>query len=196
MYEYCVILASGWNKWGVPMSASVSHRKISLAAAFAALVVVPVALLASPAFADTATADATAEVKIPIAITAGDSLQFGEFAAETGGTGGTVVIGHDGARSFTGDVMLIPTDAGQAASFDVTGDSTYSYAITLPENGTVTLISGENTMAVNDFVSSAGATSTLSDGSDSFTVGATLTVGAGQVPASYTGTFDVTVEYN
>ncbi len=52
-------------------------------------------------------------------------------------------------------------------------------------------------MTVNDFTTNltdnAGA---LTDGSQEFYVGAALTVEGSQAPGDYTGTFDVTVNYN
>ncbi len=46
------------------------------------------------------------------------------------------------------------------------------------------------------FTDDAGAIPTLVGGSDTFNVGATLNVGATQAAGTYSGTFDVTVNYN
>ena len=81
-----------------------------------------------------------------------------------------------------------------AASFNVTGEGSQAYAITLPSSAT--LNSGGNTMTVDTFTHDAGGSPALSSGSDSFNVGATLNVGASQAPGAYTGTFAVTVGYN
>ena len=52
-------------------------------------------------------------------------------------------------------------------------------------------------MSVDTFNHDAGATPSLSGGgSDTFNVGATLNVGATQAAGTYSGTFDVTVNYN
>jgi hypothetical protein len=123
------------------------------------------------------------------------SLSFGAFVA--GGTG-SVVLDAQGPRRQTGEVYL--TGQGAAAStavFAVAGSPFTSYAITLPANGTVTLVDGRgNTMAVNAFASSIGGAGVLAgDGSAQFRVGATLLVGFGQAPGQYSGAFNITLEY-
>jgi hypothetical protein len=78
-----------------------------------------------------------------------------------------------------------------------------TYALTLPLTITVTRGSGTETMSIGTLLArfnGAGAdavTSTLSGtGTDSFTVGGTLAVAAGQVAGVYAGIFNVTVAYN
>lgn len=128
-----------------------------------------------------------------ITITNTQALEFGTFAA---GSGGTVVVTPNGNRSATGTVVLISTAAGSAAQFTVSGDAGLNYLVTLPANGVVTLNSGGNSMAVQDFTSLPAVTGTLVGGTETLRVGAKLMVGASQAPASnYTGTFTVTVEY-
>jgi hypothetical protein len=85
-----------------------------------------------------------------------------------------------------------------SAVFGVTGEAGFTYAITLPTDGAVTISDGaSHTMAVNAFVSNPGTTGTLSGaGTDTLKVGATLVVGNNQVPGTYTGSFNVTVSYN
>jgi hypothetical protein len=130
--------------------------------------------------------------RVRIANTAG--LAFGSFAA---GTGGTVVVSPAGVRSKTGGVLLV-TSTVHAASFNVrraTGSCTQTYTITLPANGTVTLTSGPNSMAVNNFVSNPSGSGQLVGCSQVLTVGATLTVAAGKPAGNYSGTFRVTVVF-
>ncbi|MBH2010019.1 MAG: DUF4402 domain-containing protein [Xanthomonadaceae bacterium] len=123
-------------------------------------------------------------------------LSFGSFVA---GSGGTIAVTTGGGRTKTGGVMLVAQGGGStAAQFSVSGTAAATYAITLPANDTVTLSDGNShTMAVNSFVSSPSATGTLSGGgTQSLSVGATLTVGNAQPPGSYAGSFPVTVSYN
>lgn len=167
----------------------VSLKKLALACAFA---LGGAAIAVNGSAANTATANATATVIAPIAISKTADLRFGKFAA--GGTTGTVVMSAAGSRSATGGVVLSALDAGGAASFSVTGDTTATYAITLP--GTATITSGANTMTVGTFTSSPSATGALTAGAQTLTVGGTLSVGASQATGAYTGTFDVTVQYN
>ncbi len=97
-----------------------------------------------------------------------------------------------GGRKHQPDDLLGGTPA--AASFNVTGDGNANYSITLPSS--TTLSSGGDTMTVDTFNHDAGATPTLAGGADTFNVGATLNVGATQAVGTYSGTFDVTVNYN
>lgn len=156
-----------------------------------ALALFGMALISSPAFAASANADATATVVTPIQITKDTDLAFGKFAA---GTGGTIVIGTDGTRTKDGNVTVIGA-GNTAAKFTVGGEANCTYAITIPV-GNVTLTSAGGTMTANAFTGSQ-TTGTLSAlGSDTFTVGATLTAGNAQAPGAYSGTFAVSVDYN
>ena len=76
----------------------------------------------------------------------------------------------------------------------MTGEPGQAYVITLPASAT--LSSGGDTMTVDTFNHDAGGAPTLPGGSDAFNVGATLKVGANQAVGTYSGTFDVTVNYN
>jgi hypothetical protein len=144
---------------------------------------------------------AAANIVTPIAISETASLHFGTMAV-LAGTGGTCVLSTQGARSQTGGVNLsgqVPTATN--AAFSVSGAVSTTYAITLPATITVSYLI--NDMTIGTLLSrtaSAGAdglTGTLDgSGADTFTIGGTLTVAAGQVAGLYTGTFDVTVAYN
>lgn len=142
----------------------------------------------------TAWAAHTAVAQTPIATSNTQALAFGKFAA---GSGGTITVGPSGARSAGGGVVLVSSGAGAAAQFSVSGDANATYAISLPADGTVSLTSGANSMAVNTFTSSPSPTGTLgAGGTQTLLVGATLTVGGNQPVGSYSGAFDVTVNYN
>lgn len=146
----------------------------------------------SAGFAATDTAAVTAEVITPITITKTADLDFGKFAA--GFTGGTVVIATSGARSATSDVILSTVSDGAKASFDLTGDSGATYSISI--ESPIALSGPGPDMAVNTFLSTA--TGMLTGGAETVDVGGTLVVAgaATQTIGSYTGTVDVTVEYN
>ena len=144
-----------------------------------------------------ATANASATIVTPIAISKTVDMNFGNVAVSA--TAGTVVLTPAGSRSLTGGVTL-PTIAGTvaAASFNVTGANNYTYTITLPSTA-LTITSGANTMSVNSFTSNPATPGTLSaTGSQTLNVGATLNVNASQAAGTYTsGTpFTVTVNYN
>ena len=145
-----------------------------------------------------ATATSTATIITPIAITKVKDMNFGNVAVST--SAGTVVMTPAGARSKTGGVTL-PGTVGTvtAASFTVTGASGYTYSITLPATATtLTRQTGTETMTADTWTSSPSPTGTLTGGTETLTVGATLNVAGSQVAGVYvSGTpFTVTVNYN
>ena len=144
---------------------------------------------------DTEPTTATATIVGPLALTKVSDMDFGTIAAT--GTAGTVVLGTDNSRTAVGPA-LVPPAAGVAASFTVAGEPNKTFTITLPADGTVSLISGGNTMAANTFVHNAGANPVLSGaGAGAFTVGATLSVAANQAAGIYTSaSFNVRIDYN
>jgi hypothetical protein len=160
-------------------------------------VVIIMAVFSIEAFSQvTASATATATIISPIAIAKTVDMNFGNVAV--GAVAGTVVLSPAGVRTPGGGVTL-PATTGTvaAASFDVTGQSGFTYSITLPAAAT-TISFGANTMTVDTWTSSPTPTGTLTGGAETLTVGATLHVGASQAPGTYvSGTpFDVTVNYN
>ena len=142
-----------------------------------------------------ASADASANIIVPIAITKVDGmdLKFGNIIADA--DGGTVAISTTGAPTLTGiNAPTNVTGERQQAQFTVTGFSGASYAITLPSS--TELDSDGNKMTVNNFVSDPNGTGVLTGGTQTINVGATLNVGAAQASGEYTGSFEVTVVYN
>jgi hypothetical protein len=121
-------------------------------------------------------------------------IAFGAFAA---GSGGSVVITPAGTRSATGGVVLISSSTGAAAQFTVSGDPDFTYGITLPADGTVTLSGGVgHSMNVTGFTSNPALSGQLSGGgSQQLSVGATLNVGNNQPAGGYSGSFMVIVDY-
>ena len=159
--------------------------------------------LAQNAPASATSANTTTTIVAPIAISTTTALNFGSFA--TLSTGGTLALSPLGVRTATGGVKLTSaTGSPTAAVFTVTGEGAYAYTITLPTALTLTnaaAATGLKTMSVGSFLSSIGATGstgTLSNGTQSLTVGATLTVGSDQLVGTYTNAtgFAVTVNYN
>ena len=151
-----------------------------------------------------ATAAAYAKIIAPIAITLQADLHFGDIVAGT--AAGTVTMpATSDVRTALGGASL-PTTSQTAinrALFYVTGEPTYTYVITLPADGVVSVGNGTGgTMAINGFTSSPTPTAVLVAGNNSLYVGATLTVGASQASGAYstallggTGAFTVTVNY-
>lgn len=139
-----------------------------------------------------------AKVIAPITIenTGNTALNFGTISRSS--TAGTVIVPISGDRTSTGGVGVLGSSSFSRAAFNVTGENNASFNITLPTNGTVQLTrtGGSEKMAVDNFLSSAGTTASLSaTGTASFVVGATMTVGADQPAGEYKGSFVITVAY-
>ena len=127
-------------------------------------------------------------------------MNFGNIAVSATAAG-TVVLGTNSTRTTGGGGgVTLPATTGTvaAASFTVSGQAGYTYAITLPSSCTITDGSSNN-MTVNGFTSTPATTGTLSSGgTDVLNVGATLNVSAAQVAGTYTNAtgVPVTVNYN
>lgn len=169
----------------------------ALNAALAATVAFGGAGLGGQVHAASATGTATATVVTPIAISATANLRFGSFTTSAAGQTVTINAATD-ARSNSGTILLTSTTG--AATFAVTGEGALTYAITLPSDGTVSITTGgqtaPETMAVSTFTSNPSLTGTLTAGAQTLKVGATITTVASQVAGAYTGTFNVSVDYN
>ena len=140
----------------------------------------------------------TAEATISsVAAVSGEvTLNFGNIGS---GAGGTVIIPPVGARTGTA-VLLAGSPDPVAGSFDVTAEVGNTVHIAMP-SGLTTLSDGVSstvTIAADSWKYKIGASdvnaSRLIDAiTTNVKVGATLTVGDGQTPGSYTGTYIVTV---
>lgn len=145
----------------------------------------------------TGTADAT--VVKPISIASAGALNFGSFS--TAAAGDTVIVAPGGGRTFGGSALGVNSvNTPSAASFTVTGEGSLTYAITLPGSAVTlthkTATGAGTTMQVGTFTSNPNGTGTLSAGTQTLNVGATLTTVASQVVGAYTGSFTVSVNYN
>jgi hypothetical protein len=146
-----------------------------------------------------ATGSASATIVTPIAIAKAVDMNFGNVAISTS-LSGVVVLAPAGTRSAGGaGGVTLPSTAGTvaAATFTVSGQASYTYAITLP--AAAILSSGSNTMTVSGFASAPATIGTLSGtGTQSLKVGATLNVSAAQASGTYTNAsaVPVTVNYN
>jgi Mat/Ecp fimbriae major subunit len=135
--------------------------------------------------ASTGSADATATILTPIVVTKTDNLEFGKIVA--GSSPSTVEVG---ASSFTCGAVTC-TGSHKAAGFGLTG--TDGESVSVASDASVTLTSGSDTMTAT--LTPSDTSLTLASGAASFTVGGTLSVGANQASGAYTGSFNVTVDY-
>jgi len=141
---------------------------------------------ANAAHAATASADARANILQQVTVTNTSDLDFATIV--TGAVASTVVVSSAGA--VTCGAGLVCSGTTTAAGFDVTG--TTGQTVDVSSDASVTLNSGGNSMTAS--LATSVATIVL-DGTDAFTVGGTLSVGAGQADGAYVGTFNVTVDY-
>lgn len=171
------------------------RNSIRLAVVGAALGAVSFASAANAAA--TATATATAEVLDTLTLSADTALDFGQIAANTGGT---VTVNADSTVSKTG--TLISTGTRAPATFSVGGSAGASVGVTLPSAAVDltyvgwTGVGAAPTMSLAGFnANPVGAFQLDTNGAGTFSVGGTLTVASAQAPGVYEGTFDVSVEY-
>ena len=146
--------------------------------------------------ADNVTANSSATIITPIAISKSVDLSFGNIVADA--DGGTVIIDATGGRTATGLVLPGATPGTiSAATFTVSGLLSSTYAITLPATFNVTS-TGSNVMAVSTFTKSALAGTIGAAGTQEIKIGATLTVGTNQAAGTYTNLtgLAITVAYN
>jgi hypothetical protein len=148
-----------------------------------------------------ATASSSATIVAPIGIAQAANMSFGNVA--TNAAGGTVVLTTGGTTSATAGVTLPGNTGGNtgtitAAAFDVTGETGYTYSITLPDGDEITLSDEDasNTMIVDNFVSDPSESGQLSGGTQTISVGAILNVDGGQAAGTYTNETDLTVTVN
>jgi hypothetical protein len=155
------------------------------------------AYAAGPTASVNTSADAT--VVAPIAITNlvngnATTLNFGQIAANA--APGTVNISSAGVLSSPNTPNLIVAGStGSVPTFTVTGSPNLAYTGTVPANVSLTGPAGSTAM-VATLTKSGGAASLSGTGQDTFTLSASLAVGAAQTPGSYHGTFAVTAAYN
>lgn len=131
-----------------------------------------------------------------LSITTTRSLNFGRFVA---GSGGTLTVAPGGARSRSGGVVLMNSAGAGSAGFSLaalngSGES-MSVVLSLPGDDEVFLTNGMSSMPVRNFVSGAGMLLTLAPAGALLDVGATLGVGPNQAAGSYSGSFQLTVNY-
>lgn len=144
---------------------------------------------------------------VPITITQTSQLHFGTLNLITN-TAGTCILTTSGIRTVTGGLNASSNQPmPKNAAYNVTGRKGTTYAVTLPVSA-VTISIGVSTnildiMIVTDFkarfygADTDAITSKIrSNGTDSFRVGAKLISISSQNAGVYSGTFDVSVDYN
>lgn len=130
----------------------------------------------------------------PLELIKQEDLDFGYVGTIAGGT---IVIDPDtNAVSATGGALMLG-GTPHAALFTGAAQSSSVVVIRVPKQPiTITRIGGTETMTVTDFtLQGLDKRAVAAKVSFDFRVGATLIVGANQPDGTYSGTFEVTVQY-
>lgn len=159
--------------------------------------------------ADDASADVSATVVAPIAIVKDANLSFGNITQDNG----TVTVSTKGERTKSAAGAAFPGIAGTitAAKFTVTGEGANTFSISTAESSSTLSGPDEATMGITYLIEAKSgttaasgitstqdnsATGTLDSGKATIYAGGILSVGSTQASGGYTGTLQVTVDYN
>lgn len=161
--------------------------------AVAGALVATLGLSATMAHAAPATASATAKARVlkQITVTNTSDLDFGTIVAGTAAS--TVAVTTGGTRTCGSGLTC--TGTVSSANFDVSGSN--NAVVTITGDNSVSLSNGTGgTMSAS--LTRSATTLTLANSGPvggSFQVGGTLSLDANQADGAYTGTFNVTVDY-
>ena len=141
---------------------------------------------------------ATATVRRPITVSKSSDLNFGTVIRPRSGSGTVSIDAATGARSFTGGAINTPNTTSARAVYTIGGEGGQAFSITVPQTFAMTL--GSDSLTVTTSATAAGAhvlsSSLGSAGTFGFGVGGTLPVTNTTVTGAYSGSFNVTVNYN
>lgn len=152
------------------------------------------AAFGAPANAVTQSASVNANVVKPLTLVALQGLNLGTITLPPGAwTGATVGISRTGV--FTCSAKVICTGAATAASFNVTGTNKMTVLVTAPN---VTLVNQNNSAQTLTLVVDSPSQIALPNSGNPgvlFNVGGSITVNSTTASGTYTGTINVTVDY-
>lgn len=160
--------------------------------------------MGSVAHADTATADATAEVLDALVLTNTTALDFGTMVVSGAGA---VTLAADGSLTCT-DPDIVCSGTTGVAGFSVDGTANKAVTINLPAASVelrhpsyTAATAAQHSIILDTFTSSengAGGPEVTLDGAGdaTFDVGGTITLDGTEEAGVFDGTFDVSVEYS
>ncbi len=164
----------------------INKMKLALAGA-----IIATGMVSNAAYAATEQADATVQVLAAVQLSAVTDLDFGVVAASA--AGGTVTIGAaSGATPSATGVIAI--GGGAPASFQVT-QATNGEVIDLTVGNPAALTGPGAPIALSGLTLSNASITFNSASLQTVYVGGTISLNPNQVAGTYTGTFDVTAEY-
>lgn len=181
-------------------------KRIFSIVSIAALIALPMSVAAQVTSSTSNASNMTfAKIISPITVTLtnGTTMNFGTITKPTDASASVTIDPSSGdlTKGGAGTLYLVQSgDAHYIASavptFDVTGEGTYGYTVTLPTS--ITLNAGSSSMTVNSFTTNLTDNKGTLDatGKSQFAVGATLNIIKDQPSGDYAGKFDVTVTYN
>jgi hypothetical protein len=149
---------------------------------------------AGPAAAATQNATVTANVVRPLTLTSVQNLDLGTITLGLG-TWSDAVVGISQAGAFSCSTDVVCTGAPQVAKYKVTGSNKMVVLISAPN---VTLVdAADPTQKLTLVVDSPKQVTLTSSGEPgvTFPIGGSITISSTTATGDYTGTFDVTVDY-
>lgn len=164
----------------------INKMKLALAGA-----VIATGMMSNAAYAATQQADATVQVLAAVQLSAVSDLDFGVVAASA--AGGTVSLGASASAVPVGS-GVIAISGGSAASFQVT-QATNGEAIALTVGNPAPLTGPGANIALSGLTLSNNSITFSSTSLQTIYVGGTISLNPNQVAGTYTGSFDVTAEY-
>ncbi len=165
--------------------------RIAIAAALAAATA---AAFGAPATAASINAQAKAKVVKPLTIQSVQDLDLGTVMLATGTwSGATVQLSQSGA--LTCSAPLTCSGTTQVAMYNVTGSKGQTVNIDVPD---LTLVNQSNPAATLKLVPDSPATITLTNSGKAgttFSIGGAISLNSTTAAGTYTGTFNVTADY-
>jgi hypothetical protein len=170
----------------------VDYRKLLIAALTAGVAVAP---MPTSAATPAQNANGKALILVPLTLTKIDDLSFGSVVPS--GVSGVVTINATtGARTFAGGVTGVPSDLGNRAYFAGAGTPSQQVIVTINPPAQLTSAASD-TIDVLGLTQNGSAIRTIDPITRTFFVGigGTVLIAANQAEGVYTGTFDVTANY-
>lgn len=164
----------------------INKMKLALAGA-----IIATGMASNAAYAATEQADATVQVLAAVQLSAVTDLNFGVVAASA--AGGTVALGASATAVPVG-TGVIAISGGSAASFQVT-QATNGEVIDLTVGNPSPLTGPGANIALSGLALSTNSITFNSASLQTVYVGGTISLNPNQVAGTYTGSFDVTAEY-
>lgn len=143
---------------------------------------------------------AIATVRRSTAISKVSDLSFGSLVRPRTGSSTVTINASTGVRTVGGNGVGLPSPAPQRAVYTITGEGARTLSVSLPANFPMVHSNGTNSLTVALSRNPTGSL-TLSGtaggaGSVTLNVGGSFPMGTATLPGTYTGSFNITMQYN